>query len=253
MRTEEKTLILPTLYIINEYGSVTTTEIKEKLIALFNPNGEDAEILAGRKDTKFTQIVRNLMGSHYQTNGMEMVTKKSSEGRNGRFSLTEAGKKHLEENIKAVWYIFDNRFKFNDVGEVFNAIASTKGKRNKVIVYDEKEMISEGKVTKKETVTKKRCSKLREAAIKQYTKESGRIVCEVCEFDFEQKYGLIGKGFIEIHHEEPIYQYSDDGFERYIGEAVEKMKPLCANCHRIIHRSFGTQLTIAELKTITKN
>ena len=40
-----------------------------------------------------------------------------------------------------------------------------------------------------------------------------------------------------------------DGFETYIGEAVKNMKPVCSNCHRMLHRGENT-LTVTELRNI---
>ena len=56
-RIQENELLLPALYVIYLNGKANTSQIKTALIEVFNPQGEDAEILAGRKDTKFTQIV----------------------------------------------------------------------------------------------------------------------------------------------------------------------------------------------------
>lgn len=112
-----------------------------------------------------------------------------------------------------------------------------------------KEMVVEGKTIFKETKHKKRCTKLRNAVIQKFTKENGHISCSVCGFDFEEVYKELGKGYIEIHHEVPIYQYSDEGFGQYVEEAVKNMKPLCANCHRMIHRQKNP-LSIEELKRI---
>ena len=69
-RIAENELVLPALYVIYLNKKANTTKIKEVLTDVFNPQGEDAKILAGRKDTKFSQIVRNLMGSHYESNHM---------------------------------------------------------------------------------------------------------------------------------------------------------------------------------------
>ena len=88
-RIEEKSLILPALFFINEEGKLNTSEIIKKLEAALAPTGEDAEILSGRSDTKFSQKVRNLMGSHYSSNGMKELTVKSNDG---YFSLTDQGK-----------------------------------------------------------------------------------------------------------------------------------------------------------------
>ena len=98
MRIAEKMLVLPALYVIDAKGEASTTEIKEALIVAMRPTGEDAVILSGRNDTKFTQIVRNLLGSHYETNGMKLYTSKRTAGQRSIFSLTEEGKAFLEKN-----------------------------------------------------------------------------------------------------------------------------------------------------------
>ena len=54
MRIAEKMLVLPALYVIDAKGEASTTEIKEALIVAMRPTGEDAVILSGRNDTKFT-------------------------------------------------------------------------------------------------------------------------------------------------------------------------------------------------------
>lgn len=61
-RIPEGDLVLPALKIMNESpnGEILTAELKEKLVDKFQPEGEDAEILDGRYDSKFTQKVRNL-------------------------------------------------------------------------------------------------------------------------------------------------------------------------------------------------
>lgn len=61
-RIPEGDLVIPALEVMYDApnGEVSTTDLKEKLVDQFQPQGEDAEILDGRYDTKFTQIVRNL-------------------------------------------------------------------------------------------------------------------------------------------------------------------------------------------------
>lgn len=246
MRIEEKALILPTLYIIKRDGPTSTSDLIAELTTVFNPTGEDAAILAGRRDTKFSQKVRNLK-SHRDNNKMDVYTSLNS---SGEYTLTAVGEKYIDENIAQVEYLFSNKFKYEDVADVVSAIEKVQGKKRKVYVYSEDDMVSEGKATKKETTVKKRSQKLRAAAIEHYKKTDGKIYCEVCGFSFEEHYGEIGKDFIEIHHENPVYQYSDDGFEIYIADAVLKVKPLCANCHRMIHHDSKRPLSVSELKDL---
>jgi len=249
MRIDERTLQLPALYIIDAYNGASTSDIKNELISVFHPTGEDATILNGRNDTKFTQIVRNLLGSHYQTNGMADYTTRAKT-RNSKFYLTDTGKSYLDINRTTIEYLFDNKFKYDDVQAVVKAVSLTDKRKKTIYVYSEEAMVSEGKIDKKETVVKKRSKKLRDAAISHYSKKDGTLHCAVCDFVFENKYGSLGKGFIEIHHEEPLYQYSDDGFESYVSDAIEKLKPVCPNCHRMLHRDNKHPLSVSELKKI---
>lgn len=67
--------------------------------------------------------------------------------------------------------------------------------------------------------------------------------CVVCGFDFEKEYGELGRKFIEVHHIVPI---SSIGKE-YAVNPVRDLRPLCSNCHSMIHRNAEV-LTIDELK-----
>ncbi len=91
MRIEEKALILPTLYIIKRDGPTSTSDLIAELTTVFNPTGEDAAILAGRRDTKFSQKVRNLK-SHRDNNKMDVYTSLNS---SGEYTLTAVGEKYI--------------------------------------------------------------------------------------------------------------------------------------------------------------
>ena len=244
-RITENELILPALYVIYLNKKANTKKIKEILINVFNPDGEDAVILAGRKDSKFSQKVRNLMGSHYGRNHMSDYTKKNSRK---YFTLTEKGLKYIEANLEFLQYLFKNSFEYSRAIELSSDVLNSK-KSKKVLIYDEDDIITEGKISTKTAVVKERSQKLRKAAIEYYTKDE-KIICSVCGFDFKKTYGNLGDGYIQMHHENPIYQYSDDGFEEYISEAIKNMKPLCANCHCMVHRNKNNVISITELKSI---
>lgn len=70
--------------------------------------------------------------------------------------------------------------------------------------------------------------------------------CYACGFNFEDVYGERGTDFIEIHHIKPLSK---------LEEAVEinpktDLVPLCANCHRMVHRRKDNVLNIEELKKL---
>ena len=73
--------------------------------------------------------------------------------------------------------------------------------------------------------------------------------CAVCGFDFQKKYGYLGKGFIEVHHIKPLYSLD----EEIIPDPATDMVCLCANCHRMIHRKKDDIMTVEELKEIVSN
>jgi len=56
--------------------------------------------------------------------------------------------------------------------------------------------------------------------------------CQICEFDFEKKYGEIGKGFIHVHH---IIDISSIGTE-YELNPITDLIPVCPNCHAMLHK-----------------
>ncbi|SPZ37406.1 Predicted restriction endonuclease [Plesiomonas shigelloides] len=57
--------------------------------------------------------------------------------------------------------------------------------------------------------------------------------CYVCNFDFQSVYGDIGKGFIHVHHEVALADIKQE----YEVDPINDLKPLCPNCHGIIHRT----------------
>jgi 5-methylcytosine-specific restriction protein A len=71
--------------------------------------------------------------------------------------------------------------------------------------------------------------------------------CVVCDFNFEETYGVVGREFIEVHHLNPI---SDMGGE-YSFNPIESLRPVCSNCHSIIHRQ-KQPLSIQEVKNLMK-
>ena len=56
--------------------------------------------------------------------------------------------------------------------------------------------------------------------------------CKVCDFDFERSYGAIGKNYVEVHHITPV---SKMGGSYKVNPHLDLI-PLCANCHRMIHK-----------------
>ena len=243
-RVTEKELVLPALYCIKKYSNVNTTKLIKLLTEFFSPSGEDAEILAGRNDTKFSQKVRNLVGSHYNTNTMSTYTYRGSDG---CFHLTDIGKVFLDRNIDNITTIMNSTSDYFHKWECARLVSRYN---NQIFIYDENDVISEGRAETKTSNRRTRSRILRSAAIKKYSDTNGHIKCCVCGFDFIDFYGEIGKGYIDIHHERPIFQLSNDGNTEFLKDALKNVKPVCPNCHRMLHRNRKHTLTIEELKNI---
>lgn len=69
--------------------------------------------------------------------------------------------------------------------------------------------------------------------------------CTVCSFDFFASYGDRGRHFIHVHHIIPISKIG----ESYVINPIEDLRPICPNCHAILHRT-DPPCSIEELKQI---
>lgn len=66
--------------------------------------------------------------------------------------------------------------------------------------------------------------------------------CCVCGTDFEQLYGELGKDFIHVHHNKPLFTGVRFSF------SLNDFDVVCPNCHAMLHRNHRTCLTVEELK-----
>lgn len=75
-----------------------------------------------------------------------------------------------------------------------------------------------------------------------------KTTCMVCDFDFGNKYGDRGDGYIEVHHIRPLSQQG----QKYTPNLKDDFAVVCANCHRMIHRRKKDILSIAQLKKLLR-
>lgn len=249
MRISEPDLILPALFIISENPRIPTGVLIQELNQMLKPTGEDAEILKGRSDTKFSQIVRNLV-SHEKLKNLGFATYSRGESRQsgGVFHITEKGQVYLDENIEIVDKLLLHGFPYDSVVETMRKIEVGKSTGKQLELIDENIEIQEGRKRKTQSTTYERSTAVRKAAVEYYRREDGHIVCAICDFNFYEVYGDRGKDFIEIHHETPLYETNGEERTVFLSEAVKNVKPVCSNCHRIIHRKRNEISTISEMK-----
>jgi len=71
--------------------------------------------------------------------------------------------------------------------------------------------------------------------------------CLVCGFDFEAQYGELGRGVIDVHHLKPLAEVGPE----YRLDPIQDLRPVCPNCHTIIHKGEGP-LTIAAARALVR-
>ena len=106
----ETDLIIPVLnhLLMNKEAGLKTSDLIKLLSEELEISGKDAEILKGRKDTHFSQKVRNLV-SHRTFINKGLITYEKI-GDDGLHKITNIGEKYLLNNISNFNFIIDNNF-----------------------------------------------------------------------------------------------------------------------------------------------
>ncbi|MFB6828625.1 HNH endonuclease [Streptomyces hydrogenans] len=89
----------------------------------------------------------------------------------------------------------------------------------------------EGRLLARWALYRERDRGLRDRKVRQALRRNQPLACEVCAFDFGRVYGQLGAGYVEVHHRLPLYI---SGPRETL---LEDLAFLCANCHRMCHRS----------------
>ena len=119
------------------------------------------------------------------------------------------------------------------------SLSESKTKEN---TDEELEAIYEG--TKKEIATKvfERNPKARKGCVTRWGYK-----CFVCGFNFKEFYGVDGEKYIQVHHLKPLSSYKKESKINPITD----LRPLCANCHAIVHRK-NPPYSMDEMKKMIK-
>ena len=128
----------------------------------------------------------------------------------------------------------ENHKKYSEILKQINPSITENNIENEINSY------YEGDLKQVTTTIRKRNIEARNKCI-----EIKGAKCCVCDFDFEKAFGELGKGFIHVHHINPI---SDKKGEYEI--SPDDLEPVCPNCHAMLHRKKDTTLSIEELKEI---
>ncbi|ACB95064.1 HNH endonuclease [Beijerinckia indica] len=88
----------------------------------------------------------------------------------------------------------------------------------------------------------------RKAALARECKKRDRYRCQICNFHFVERYGLLGENFAEAHHKVPLSKLDGE-----VKNCVDDLVTVCANCHRMLHRLEGKPTDIVKLRRIFKH
>ena len=139
-----------------------------------------------------------------------------------------SGKPRRNKLINAVW-------KGSDLGEdntnesYYWAVVCARARREAGLLgLDSDFEAAEGNQSLVQHLQRERERSLVNAKKNAVLKATGKLVCEICGFNFEQRYQL--GPFCEVHHKLPLAQ------------GKRKTKPsdlaiVCSNCHRMIHKT----------------
>lgn len=187
---------------------------------------EDDLVWFGKNGTKIQQpTIQNLI---YPKVKIYIFIRSSNKEPFIYLGLGKAKSFEATSPVKIIWKFID--------GNEFNHIFLPE----EVI---ETEKYFEGSIKQIAVNVYERNADARQKCIKHYG-----VICQVCGFSFEGVYGLIGEGYAHIHHLKPL---SEIGKE-YELDPIKDLRPVCANCHAIIHRKKPAY-TIDELKSIIRN
>lgn len=123
-------------------------------------------------------------------------------------------KSEVIDELEKVWFGFLTKQKSRNIGFFAEDI-------------EEKFIYTEGTPSQVTQTKYERNPYARKKCIEYYG-----ISCSVCNFNFEQEYGEIGKDFIHVHH---LIQVAKVG-KTYSVDPIKDLRPVCPNCHAMIHR-----------------
>ena len=139
----------------------------------------------------------------------------------GRFARELEKSAHAAEDRRSIrkWAAFvasgsDKESRYDFFGDLEDVLLLSHEGREKLVTHKKRE----------------RNSRLVSAKKADAIARNGTLICEACDFEFVEFYGELGKGYGEVHHRRQIKEG-----ERHT--SLNDLAILCANCHRMIHRT----------------
>ena len=221
-RVKESEIIKPALRIIMDKPGINTSQLIKELQNIVELHPGDKEILNNRKDTKFTQIVRNLI-SHRGNNKFGKCIYSKQEGKNVGFYINEKGKEEIRGYERK-----EAREEREDI-DLQRRIRESN-------IYTDREELEKANSRMPEKNSRSNNAKYKmDARISKTVLKENEYVCEIERITGKKHETFItnrGKPYMEGHHLIPMKAQKD--FENNIDRS-ENICCLCPNCHRAIH------------------
>lgn len=224
-RVKEKEIIKPALRIIKDKPGINTSELIKELQKIVELYPGDKEILSGRTDTKFSQIVRNLI-SHRENNKFGKCIYSQQVGRNVGFYINEKGQEEIQG------------YERREIREEREDNELQRRIRESSLYNDKTELKKANSRVPEKTSRSNNARYKTDARISKTVLNENNYICEI-----EKITGNIHRTFntnnevqyMEGHHLIPMKAQKD--FINNIDRS-DNICCLCPNCHRAIH--YGT-------------
>ena len=171
----------------------------------------------------------------------------TTNNRNVRFDLlkqTRMGMTRTEMSNQGIMSRIQGPIRISD--ELANYIDENYFEDNNEVVYPEEisseEFYKKGQYKEIKTNRYERNVKARQKCL-----DTHGYNCKVCDFNFQQVYGEIGKRFIHVHHIKPVSEIKGE----YVIDPINDLVPVCPNCHAMLHSTKIDGLnSVVELKNL---
>jgi predicted HNH restriction endonuclease/integrase len=138
--------------------------------------------------------------------------------------------------------VFSKKSLWNEISSLDEFYLSDMNEYNMNNSY--KESLYEGDTNNSKVKRYARSRMARNLCIKKWG-----VKCIICDFDFKKTYGEVGKDLIHVHHLSPISKVG----KNHKVDPIEDLRPVCPNCHLIIHKDKNELCSIAEVKNMIRN
>ena len=214
-------------------------QLHEAMIEMYKRAGEET----GYWGKRFLQSVRNNGGLATAQRMLKPSQQKAK--LQGLYSLVKARRADLSLEVLALKTPYNKLFTRSELAEARRRLRELpKGAMPTSITPDQNFPetnslpIEEGGVKKILVNVYERDPRARKICL-----EKLGTSCRVCSMNFEKTYGERGKGFIHVHHLDPLGTRK----KRKKIDPIKDLVPVCPNCHAMLH-STDPPLGIEELK-----